>query len=136
YEAGFDRRFLEEALALARETECLFADAELGGWFMTGGDQEALLAREKPAYDGAEPSGTSVALLNVLRLAAFSGDDEWRRIADRGFTSVGGVLSDRPMAMTEALLALDWATDRAREIAIVRPAGAPAESAAPFVELL
>jgi uncharacterized protein YyaL (SSP411 family) len=136
YEAGFERRFLEEALALARETERLFADAELGGWFMTGGDQEALLAREKPAYDGAEPSGTSVALLNALRLAAFTGDDGWRRIADRGFTSVGGVLSDRPMAMTEALLALDWATDRAREIAIVRPAGAPAESAAPFVELL
>ena len=54
---------------------------DAGGWFMTAADHERLLAREKPAYDGAEPSGTSVALLNALRLATFTGDDRWR--ADR-----------------------------------------------------
>jgi hypothetical protein len=136
YEAGGDRRFLEEALALAGETERLFADAARGGWFMTAGDHETLLAREKPAYDGAEPSGTSVALSNALRLAAFTTDDRWRQIADRAFTVVGPVLASRPMALTEALLAVDWSTDRAREIAIVLPRGARAEDAAPFVEVL
>jgi uncharacterized protein len=136
YEAGGERRFLEEALALADETERLFGDAEAGGWFMTAGDHETLIAREKPAYDGAEPSGTSVALSNALRLAAFTTDDRWRRVAERGFASVGAVLGSRPMAMTEALLALDGATDRAREIAIVLPRGAGAEAAAPFVGAL
>ncbi len=136
YEAGFDRRHLEAALALADETERLFGDATAGGWFMTSGDHEALLAREKPAYDGAEPSGTSVALLNALRLAAFTGDDRWRALAASAFASVGTVLSNRPMAMTEALLALDWATDHAREIAIVWPRGARADSAAPLLEAL
>ena len=51
---------------------------------MTAGDHERLIAREKPAYDGAEPSGTSVALLNALRLATFTTDDRWRQIAERG----------------------------------------------------
>jgi uncharacterized protein YyaL (SSP411 family) len=136
YEAGFDRRHLEAALALADETERLFGDPTRGGWFMTSADHEALLAREKPAYDGAEPSGTSVALLNALRLATFTGDDRWRALAASAFASVGTVLANRPMAMTEALLALDWATDHPRQIAIVWPRGAPAASAAPLLEAL
>ncbi|HEY2731757.1 MAG TPA: thioredoxin domain-containing protein [Polyangia bacterium] len=136
YEAGFERRFLEAALALADETERLFADEKRGGWFMTSGDHEALFAREKPAYDGAEPSGTSVALSNALRLAAFTTDDRWRQLAERAFGSVGGVLTSRPMAMTEALLALDWATDRAREVAIVLPRGGGPDSAAPLLAVL
>jgi uncharacterized protein YyaL (SSP411 family) len=40
------------------------------------------------------------------------------------------------MAMTEALLALDWATDRAREVAIVLPRGARPEDAAPWLAVL
>jgi uncharacterized protein YyaL (SSP411 family) len=136
YEAGFERRFLEAARALADDTERLFADASGGGWFMTAGDHEALLAREKPAYDGAEPSGTSVALMNALRLATFTGDDRWRAVAERALSAIGGVLTTRPMAMTEALLALDWATDRPREIAIVLPRGAGPERAAPLLDVL
>ena len=56
-----------------------------GGWFATGAKHETLLAREKPTYDGAIPSGTSVAILNALRAATFTGDDHWRAIADRAF---------------------------------------------------
>ena len=67
FEATFEPRWLREAIALADDTERLFADPA-GGWFMTADDHERLIAREKPAYDGAEPSGTSVALLNALRL--------------------------------------------------------------------
>jgi uncharacterized protein YyaL (SSP411 family) len=136
YEAGFDRRFLEAAVALADETERLFADPTNGGWFMTAGDHETLLAREKPAYDGAEPSGTSVALANALRLSTYTTDDKWRQRAERAFAAVGVVLTSRPMAMTEALLALDWATDGAREIAIVLPRGGGPQSAAPLLAAL
>jgi uncharacterized protein YyaL (SSP411 family) len=142
YEAGFDRRWLEQAVALADEVERLFADGAHGGWFMTAGDHEKLLAREKPNYDGAEPSGTSVALLNALRIATFTSDDRWRGVAERAFAGVGAVLMERPLAMTEALLAVDYATDVPREIAIVWPpgahpgAGAAAGGAAPLLEVL
>jgi uncharacterized protein len=120
YEATFEPRWLREAIALADDVERLFADPA-GGWFMAAADHERLIAREKPAYDGAEPSGTSVALLNALRLATFTSDDRWRAIADRAFAVVAPTLSENPLALTEALLALDYVSDEAREIAIVWP---------------
>jgi uncharacterized protein YyaL (SSP411 family) len=116
FEATFDPRWLREAIALAGEIERLFADPA-GGWFMTAGDHERLIAREKPTYDGAEPSGTSVALLCALRLATFTSDDRWRAIADRAFAAVAPALTENPLGLTEALLALDWASDEPKEIA-------------------
>jgi uncharacterized protein YyaL (SSP411 family) len=135
YEASFDRRWLEGALALADELERRFADPA-GGWFMTGDDHERLIAREKPAYDGAEPSGTSVALLNVLRLATFTSDDRWRAIADRALAGLGGALASNPLALTEALLALDWSSDEPRELAIVTPRDAEPGAAAQLLAVL
>ncbi len=135
YEATFERRWLEAALALADETERRFADPA-GGWFMTAGDHEKLIAREKPAYDGAEPSGASVALLSALRLHTFTADDRWRKVADRALASLSGSLTENPLALTETLLAVDYATDEAREIAVVWPRGSAMASAAPLLDLL
>jgi hypothetical protein len=135
YEATFERRWLEAALALAEETERRFADPA-GGWYMTAGDHEKLIAREKPAYDGAEPSGASVALLSALRLATFTSDDRWRAVADRGFASLAGTLTENPLALAEALLAVDYAADEPREIALVWPRAAGPESAAPLLDVV
>jgi uncharacterized protein len=133
---GSEPRWLAEALALAEAQEAHFADRAGGGWFMTADDAEALIAREKPAYDGAEPSGTSVALLNTLRLHAFTGDDRWRQVAQAAFRFLGPLLEQQPLALSEALLALDHATDQPREVAVVLPAGAPAAAASPLLEAL
>jgi uncharacterized protein YyaL (SSP411 family) len=135
YEATFEARWLREAIALADDVERLFADPA-GGWFMTAADHEKLIAREKPTYDGAEPSGTSVALLNAVRLATFTSDDRWRAIADRAFASIGPTLAENPLGLTEALLALDYASDEAREIAIVWPRDAGPDAARPLLEVV
>jgi uncharacterized protein YyaL (SSP411 family) len=138
YEASFDARWLREALALVAATEALFADGERGGWFMTSDRHEKLLARERPSYDGATPSGTSVAMMNALRAATFTGEERWRVVADRALASYRGLMAERPLAMTDALLALDYRTDAVREIAIVWPAGAgdEAKAAAPLLAVL
>jgi uncharacterized protein len=133
YEGGFDPRWLREALALCTATETLFADPAAGGWFATGAKHETLLAREKPSTDGATPSGTSVAILNALRAATFTGDDHWRAIADRAFGALGPTLARRPLALTEALLALDFRTDIAREIAVIWPKQTGPAAAAPLL---
>jgi len=135
YEATFDARWLREAIALADEVERLFADPT-GGWFMTAADHEKLIAREKPAYDGAEPSGTSVALLNALRLATFTSDDRWRAVADRSFAAIAPTLGENPLALTEALLALDYVSDEAKEIAIVWPRDATADAARGLLDVV
>jgi uncharacterized protein YyaL (SSP411 family) len=123
FEATFDRRWLVEAIALSEALQKHFADREHGGWFMTADDAEKLIAREKPNYDGAEPSGTSVAILNALRLHTFTDQDRWRTVAEQALGSLHEVLAERPLAMTEALVALDYYLDVPREVALVWPAG-------------
>jgi uncharacterized protein YyaL (SSP411 family) len=135
YEATFEPRWLEAALAMAEDTERRFGDPA-GGWFMTAADHERLIAREKPAYDGAEPAGVSVALLSALRLGTFTTDDRWRAIAERALAGLAARLTENPLALTEALLAVDYVADEAREIAIVWPRGAAQEIAAPLVDVL
>jgi uncharacterized protein YyaL (SSP411 family) len=102
---------------------------------MSSEEHETLIAREKPAYDGAEPSGTSVALMNALRLGVLTDDDRWRQIAERGLRAHAAVLTERPIAMTEALLAVDFLATTPRQIAIVWPDGA-ATAAAPLLAVL
>jgi uncharacterized protein YyaL (SSP411 family) len=121
YQATFDRKWLDAASALGEAVEKHFADEAGGGWFMTSDDAEKLIAREKPQYDGAEPSGTSVAILNALRLATYTTDDRWRAVADKALAGLSSLLADRAVAMTEALLAVDFRSDVAREVALVWP---------------
>jgi uncharacterized protein len=135
FEATAERRWLDAALEVAGETERLFGDTEVGGWFMTAADHERLIAREKPAYDGAEPSGTSVALLSALRLHTLTTDDRWRAVAERAFASLAGALSENPLALAEALLAVEYAAARPKEIALVWRPGTEA-SAAPLLQVL
>ena len=135
YEATVEPRWLREAIALADDVERLFADPA-GGWFMTAADHEQLIAREKPTYDGAEPSGTSVALLNALRLGTFTSDDRWRAIADRAFAAITPTLTENPLGLTEALLALDHASDEPKEIAIVWPRDASPDAARPLLDVV
>ncbi len=134
HEATFEVRWLEAALDLSLRLEALFGDEEGGGWFTTAQDHERLLTREKPTHDGAEPSGASIALLNALRLSAFTADDRWRSVADRALRHHARTLEEQPLALGEMLLALDFATDAAREVVLVWPQGEPAPE--PFLSVL
>jgi len=104
---------------------------------MTSDDHEALLARDKPGYDGAEPSGNSVQALNLLRLAELTGDDAYRRRAARALGAFAGTLASRPVALSEMLLAVDFALDLPKEVVIITggPRG-PRQEAEPFLAKL
>ena len=123
YEATFDIRWLQQAIALDKTLEAYYEDRQAGGFFMTANDHETLLTREKPAYDGAEPSGNSVALLNLMRLHEFTTDDRYRQRADRALAAFSGTLQAHPFALSEMLLAVDFHLDTAKEIIIVTPEG-------------
>jgi uncharacterized protein len=121
YETTSDPRWLEEAIALDRVLETHYEDKQAGGFFLTSDHHEALLAREKPSYDGAEPSGNSVEALNLLRLYEFTTQDHYRVRAERTLRAFGQVLKRSPTAMSEMLLAVDYWLDTPKEIVIVAP---------------
>jgi uncharacterized protein len=119
YEATFAARHLDAALRLVREMERLFRDPQAGGYFFTGEDGEALLARAKEIYDGAAPSGNSVAALVLLRLGRVTGDTGLERSAAAVFQAFSGATARAPTAHAQLLSALDFALGPTREIVIV-----------------
>ncbi|MDO3660995.1 thioredoxin domain-containing protein [Bacillus sp. C28GYM-DRY-1] len=74
YEASFDLSYLQKAQKLTDDMIGLFWDEEHGGFYFTGHDAEALIVREKEVYDGAVPSGNSVAAVQLLRLGQVTGN--------------------------------------------------------------
>ena len=121
YEATGKPDWLREAAALEEVLEEHYQDEGNGGFFMTSDDHEELLAREKPSYDGAEPSGNSVAVMNLVRLHEFTTQDHYRKTAERAFQAFGPILEKSPAALSEMLLALDFHTDTPKEVIIVTP---------------
>jgi len=134
YEATGEARWLGEAIALQGVLDAHYADREGGGYFMTADDHETLLAREKPARDGAEPSGNSVALMNLLRLGELTLEDRYRLGAEKLLHGVGAALAASPTGFADLLRALDFRLGSPREIVIVTPG--PVSDAEPFLELL
>jgi uncharacterized protein YyaL (SSP411 family) len=129
YELDGEPRWLDEALRVQGWQEERFADAIHGGYFRTAHDGEALLAREKPIDDGAIPSGNSVAALNLLRLHALTTDPIWLERAGMLFSAFDPVLRDPRVRVAELLLALDFALEPTREIALVTRSERPRSDA-------
>ena len=134
YETTSDLRWLEEAQVLDGILARHYEDTTAGGFFRTADDAESLITREKPSSDGAEPSGNSVQLLNLLRLHEFTTDDHYRQRAERAFEAFSAVLADSPMVVSEMLLAVDFHLDTPKEIVIVVPH--TREEAEPFLDEL
>jgi uncharacterized protein YyaL (SSP411 family) len=135
YEATGDPSWLERAVELDAILEKHFEDKDQGGYFLTSDDHENLLVREKPAYDGAEPSGNSVAVLNLLRLYEFTTGDGYQKRAERSFRYMADILQSNPVALSEMLLAVDYYLDTPKQIIIVTPSG-KRKDAAPMLAVL
>jgi hypothetical protein len=85
YEATFNVKYLSKALELNESMLELFKDEDKGGLFLYGIDGEQLIVRPKDIYDGAVPSGNSVATLNMLRLSRLSANRELENKAYKQF---------------------------------------------------
>ncbi len=120
YEATGKLRWLEQAIELQATLDRFYADSS-GGYFMTANDAAPLLAREKPSYDGAEPSGNSVALFNLLRLHEWTTDDRYRAASEKMLRAFGPRLERSPRAMSEMLLGVDFRRSEPKEVVVVLP---------------
>ena len=119
YESTLEICYLESALAYNEVLSTSFSDAEGGGYFMTADDAEKLIIRPKEMYDGAIPSGNSVQMLNLLKLARLTGRSEMEQQAVETGKAFGESVERSPSSFSQALIALGFAHGDALEIVVV-----------------
>ena len=106
FQADGDPAWLDWVLVLQRRLDDLFWDPVEGGWYSTTGEDRSVLLRLKEEYDGAEPSASSVAVLNLLTLSHLTVDPVMAdRIEDTfGMFSASASLRGRTVPMMLAAL--------------------------------
>jgi uncharacterized protein YyaL (SSP411 family) len=128
YETTFDLRWLGEATRLAQIMFEQFYDPA-GGFFQTGVDHEALVARRKDFVDNALPSGNSLAAEALLRLSVFLDKPEYRTEAGRILLMMKDAMAQQPTGFGRLLCVLDAYLSPSQEIAIVGRRDDPATQA-------
>jgi hypothetical protein len=125
YESTFDVAYLRAAIELNRTLIDRFWDDENGGLYFTPDDGEHLIVRMKEVYDGAIPSGNSVAMLNFARLGRLTGDPDLESRAAAIGRAFQSHITRGPGAYTLLMSALDFALGPSYEVVIVGRPGAP-----------
>ena len=122
YEATADPETLLWAERLQTTQDSLFADPT-GGYFGTSERDTSVLLRLKEEHDGAEPAASSVAALNLVRLAALTGKDPLLAQAGKVVAAFGAEQNPLRLAQTMPLMlvALDFLAQPPRQIVVVGP---------------
>ncbi len=126
YEATFEMEFLETSVALAEALLERFEDREGGGFYATQEGDSSLLLRLKDDYDGAEPSGNSLSVGVLVRLAQLTGREDFRRSAERALQAFGKLLREQPVAAPQMLAAAMMLAQPPRQIVLAGEPGDPA----------
>jgi uncharacterized protein YyaL (SSP411 family) len=106
-QAEFDPACLEFAQELADALLDQFEDPEARGFYFTGRDHERLIHRPKPGHDNATPSGNGVAAFALQRLAALTGEDRYRRAAERALELFYPTMREHPAGFGAMMIALE-----------------------------
>jgi uncharacterized protein YyaL (SSP411 family) len=125
YETGFDEKYLQNAVDLTKSMIEHFWDTENGGFFFTEKSADRSVPRLKQTYDGAAPSGNSVALYNLLRLARLSGESSFEDYAAKLLKSFSEEVKGQPLGHMFMLLGLEFALGPTFNVVL---AGNPADN--------
>lgn len=118
YEATLEAKHLDFANALAEAMLARFYDTADGGFWQSPADAKDLILRVKEDYDGAEPSGNSVALLALLKLGAITGREEFSEAARKSLRLFAQRMQQLPQAVPHMLQALDFSLQEPRHVVI------------------
>jgi hypothetical protein len=118
YEATLDPASLDFAIALAEALLARFFDTAQGGlWHSLPGAPD-LIVQFKDDYDGAEPSGNSIATLALLRLGKITGRAEFTDAAEKTLRFFASRLEEFPQALPAMLAALDFSLDEPLRVVV------------------
>jgi len=106
YEVTLDDHYLKRAVALNRVVLEKYHDANKGGFYLYGQDNEKLILKPKETYDGAIPSGNSVMAFNLIKLATLTEEENLERIVKQQMEFMGANAEHYQMGHSFYLIAL------------------------------
>jgi uncharacterized protein YyaL (SSP411 family) len=107
YEATFEVRYLDKAIDLEDDALQRFRD-DAGRFYLTANDSEKLLVRPSETSDGSLPSGNSVQLMNLVRLARITGDTRFEKAANDVVRTSADEVALIPSASAHLMSAFDF----------------------------
>ena len=119
YEATFDLQYLQKAIQLSEIMVSEFWNESSGGFYLGSNKAEKLIVRSMTGYDGAIPSGNSVAAMNLLKLTRITGEVKWAEMADKTFKVFSNEIQRAPTGFTFMLTAHLFESDHPKEIVVV-----------------
>jgi uncharacterized protein len=125
YEASFDVEWLKLAIELQQIQDRLFFDEKNGGYFSSSGRDESVFVRMKDDNDGAEPSASSIAALNLLRLSQIYDDPKMAERAKKTVDAFATILSQFASGMPQMLVAVENSLGKPRQIVIAGKKDSP-----------
>jgi len=125
YEASFNVEWLKFATELQATQDRLFFDEKNGGYFSSSGKDASVFLRMKDDNDGAEPSASSIAALNLLRLSQMYDDRKMAERAKKTIDAFATILSQFPAGMPQMLVAVENSLGKPRQIVIAGKKDSP-----------
>jgi uncharacterized protein YyaL (SSP411 family) len=119
YEATFEAKYLRYAIDLADKMLMHFWDKTNGGFYQTADYSETALIRNKEIYDGAYPSGNSVAASDLIRLSRITGETKFEEKTQQLMHAFSVNVARAPHSHTQLMIALDFALGPSSEVVIV-----------------
>src|SRR5699024_5710017 len=115
----FSLGFLNKGKTLMNDMLDLFWDEEHGGFYLSGSDSEQLIAQDKEVYDGALPSGNSVASVMLTRLAYLTGETDYLEKIETMYSSFYKDINRQASAAAFFMQSLLLTENTTREIVII-----------------
>ncbi len=119
YEATYNAKYLKEAIGLSHIMVSDFWDDIGGGFFVGANNSEKLIVRTKDSYDGAVPSGNSVAVMNLFRISRFANDPKWSELANKTLRAFTESSKKAPTGFGHMISAFMSLFNKSKEIVVV-----------------
>ncbi|NQV42049.1 MAG: thioredoxin domain-containing protein [Candidatus Marinimicrobia bacterium] len=118
YETTFDAEYLKLAIQLQKTQLSKFWDKNGAGFFFTESGDSDLFIRQKEIYDGAIPSGNSVAAENLYYLGRLAEKPEWEQLSRKIGETFSEQVNRTPRGFSALLQSVQAHVSGTREIVI------------------
>jgi uncharacterized protein YyaL (SSP411 family) len=123
YESTLNGTWLEHAQAIVEQMIARFGDEDGSSFYFTEAAHKNLIVRTRPTYDGAEPSGNSVAALALLRLGNLLGEERFQHWGRKVVETTLPLVKRAPQGYLRMLWAVDYLLHPPVEVTLVGAKG-------------